>query len=97
MVIGAITGGVMFYKKKHSGGGNSLPPSTSYNGRSGESGAPSGRSGYSNTSYPPSTSFTSPAGQANNGRQIESIDQISQNNDNIGITFEDEDMCMTAM
>lgn len=95
VVIGAITGGVILYKKKHGGGGGSMPPSTSNNGRSG----PSERAGFSNTPYPPSTPYTyntTPA-NANNGRQVESFEPAAQNNDRLGITFEDEDMCMTAM
>ncbi|XP_057379893.1 calcium-activated chloride channel regulator 1-like isoform X2 [Daphnia carinata] len=98
VVIGAITGGIMFYKKKHGEGGGSLPPSTS-NGRNGASGAPSERAEYSNTPYPPSTSYkssTTPA-NANNGRQVERVEPAVQYDDNVGITFEDDDTCMTAM
>ncbi|KAI9558300.1 hypothetical protein GHT06_015053 [Daphnia sinensis] len=99
VVIGAITGGVMFYKKKQGGGGGSLPPSTTYNGRSGPSGATSERPGFSNTPYPPTTSYRSNAtpANANNGRQAERYEPPAKNNDDIGITFEDEDICMTAM
>jgi hypothetical protein len=101
VVIGAITGGVIFYKKKQGGIGNSSPTSNSNYGRS------DGREGgYSNSRYPASTTYTSPSGSGgvNNSRQPDNLGRQDMNEihsneayDNIGVTIEDDDMMMTAM
>ncbi|XP_046643221.1 calcium-activated chloride channel regulator 1-like isoform X2 [Daphnia pulicaria] len=101
VVIGAITGGVIFYKKKQGGISSPSPASNSNYDRS------NGREGgYSNSRYPASTPYTSPSGSGgvNNTRQPESLGRQDMNEiqsneayDNIGVTIEDDDMLMTAM